>query len=169
MSQTSNPPAREHAHVDERTARKVAEEAREAEWRLPSFGKQLFLGDLRLDLLHPHPRPDEETRRKGEEFLARLTEFCATKVDPARIERESRIPDEVIAGLRDLGALGMKIPEKYGGLGLSQLYYGRALMVVGSASPALGALLSAHQSIGVPQPVHRFGTPEQKAESLPRC
>ncbi|MGH3243484.1 MAG: hypothetical protein ACRDNL_24110, partial [Spirillospora sp.] len=42
-------------HVDERTARKVAEEAREAEWRLPSFGKQLFLGDFRLDLVHPHP------------------------------------------------------------------------------------------------------------------
>ncbi|GAA1785103.1 acyl-CoA dehydrogenase family protein [Actinomadura chokoriensis] len=156
-------------HVDERTARKVAEEARETEWRLPSFGKQLFLGDFRLDLIHPHPRPEGENRRKGEEFLARLTEFCATRVDGALIEREARIPDEVIAGLRDLGALGMKIPEKYGGLGLSQLYYGRALMVVGSVSPALGALLSAHQSIGVPQPVKQFGTPEQKDEWLPRC
>ncbi|CND84101.1 acyl-CoA dehydrogenase [Mycobacterium tuberculosis] len=156
-------------HVDERTARKVAEEARETEWRLPSFGKQLFLGDFRLDLIHPHPRPEGEDRRKGEEFLARLTEFCGTRVDGALIEREARIPDEVIAGLRDLGALGMKIPEKYGGLGLSRLYYGRALMVVGSVSPALGALLSAHQSIGVPQPVEKFGTPAQKDEWLPRC
>ncbi|MFB4312133.1 acyl-CoA dehydrogenase family protein [Actinomadura sp. GTD37] len=156
-------------HVDERTARKVAEEARETEWRLPSFGRQLFLGDFRLDLIHPHPRPEGEPRRKGEEFLARLTEFCATRVDAALIERESRIPDDVVAGLRDLGALGMKIPEKYGGLGLSQLYYGRALMVVGSVCPALGALLSAHQSIGVPQPVKEFGTPEQKDEWLPRC
>ncbi|MFG2085046.1 MULTISPECIES: acyl-CoA dehydrogenase family protein [unclassified Spirillospora] len=163
MSQSS------HAHVDERTARKVAEEARETEWRLPSFGKQLFLGDFRLDLIHPHPRPAGEARRKGEEFLARLTEFCATKIDAALIERESRISDDVIEGLRDLGALGMKIPEKYGGLGLSQLYYGRALMVVGSVSPALGALLSAHQSIGVPQPVKLFGTPEQIDEWLPRC
>jgi alkylation response protein AidB-like acyl-CoA dehydrogenase len=158
-----------HTHVDERTARKVAEEARESEWRLPSFGKQLFLGDFRLDLIHPHPRPDAEQRRKGEEFLARLTEFCATRIDPALIEREARIPDEVIAGLRDLGALGMKVPEKYGGLGLSQYYYGRALMVVGSVSGALGALLSAHQSIGVPQPVKLFGTREQKDEWLPRC
>ncbi|NKZ06611.1 acyl-CoA dehydrogenase family protein [Actinomadura latina] len=156
-------------HVDERTARKVAEEARETEWRLPSFGKQLFLGDFRLDLIHPHPRPEGEPRRKGEAFLARLTEFCATRVDGALIERESRIPDDVITGLRDLGALGMKIPEKYGGLGLSQLYYGRALMVAGSVSPALGALLSAHQSIGVPQPVKQFGTREQKDEWLPRC
>ncbi|MEV4671746.1 MULTISPECIES: acyl-CoA dehydrogenase family protein [Actinomadura] len=158
-----------YAHVDERTARKVAEEARETEWRLPSFGKQLFLGDFRLDLIHPHPRPDAEQRRKGEAFLARLTEFCATRVDSALIEREARIPDEVVAGLRDLGALGMKVPEKYGGLGLSQYYYGRALMVVGSVCGALGALLSAHQSIGVPQPVKMFGTREQKEEWLPRC
>ena len=160
---------RTHEHVDERTARKVAEEARETEWRLPSFGKQLFLGDLRLDLIHPHPRPSQEQRTKGEEFLAELSAFCAADIDPARIEREARIPDEVVRGLRDLGALGMKIPEKYGGLGLSQLYYGRALMVAGSVSPALGALLSAHQSIGVPQPVKMFGTPEQKDAWLPRC
>ncbi len=96
--------------VDERTARKVAEEAREAEWRLPSFGKQLFLGDFRLDLVHPHTAP-RASAAKGEEFLERLREFCSTKVDPYVIEREARIPDEVIAGLRDLGALGMKIPE----------------------------------------------------------
>ncbi|WP_149261174.1 acyl-CoA dehydrogenase family protein [Actinomadura sp. K4S16] len=160
---------RTQEHVDERTARKVAEEARETEWRLPSFGRQLFLGGLRLDLIHPHPRPSGDQRAKGEEFLARLAEFCAAEVDPARIEREARIPDEVVRGLRDLGALGMKIPEKYGGLGLSQLYYGRALMLVGSVSPALGALLSAHQSIGVPQPVKMFGTREQKDAWLPRC
>ncbi|GAA4143489.1 acyl-CoA dehydrogenase family protein [Actinomadura keratinilytica] len=155
--------------VDERTARRVAEEARETEWRLPSFGKQLFMGDFRLDLVHPHPRPDEESRRTGEQFLSRLREFCETKVDPLVIEREARIPDEIVKGLRELGAFGMKIPRRYGGLGLSQLYYGRALMLVGSVSPAIGALLSAHQSIGVPQPVKLFGTAEQKETWLPRC
>lgn len=155
--------------VDERTARKVAEEARESEWRLPSFGKQLFLGDFQLDLIHPHPRTEEDAVTKGEEFLTRLREFCANKIDPHVIEREARIPDEVIQGLREIGALGMKIPEQYGGLGLNQLYYGRALMIVGSVNAALGALLSAHQSIGVPQPVKMFGTTEQKDTWLPRC
>jgi alkylation response protein AidB-like acyl-CoA dehydrogenase len=41
--------------------------------------------------------------------------------------------------------------------------------MLGSVHPSLGALLSAHQSIGVPEPVKVFGTPEQKQEYLPRC
>ncbi|RAY12866.1 acyl-CoA dehydrogenase [Actinomadura craniellae] len=155
--------------VDERAARRVAEEARETEWRLPSFGKRLFMGDLRLDLIHPHPRPGAEARRAGEEFLARLRDFCETRIDPMAIEREARIPDEVVKGLRGLGAFGMKIPQRYGGLGLSHLYYCRALMLVGSVSPAISALLSAHQSIGVPQPLKLFGTAEQREKWLPRC
>ncbi|GAA4487042.1 acyl-CoA dehydrogenase family protein [Actinoallomurus oryzae] len=156
-------------HVDERTARRVAEEARQTEWELPSFGKELFLGDFRLDLIHPHPEPSEKMRHKGEEFLSRVREFCETKIDARTIERESRIPDEVVKGLKQLGAFGMKIPEEYGGLGLSQLYYNRALMLFGSAHPAVGAMLSAHQSIGVPQPVKLFGSEEQKRAYLPRC
>ncbi|WP_405773297.1 acyl-CoA dehydrogenase family protein [Streptomyces sp. NBC_01538] len=156
-------------HVTEREARQVAEAAREQGWRKPSFAKELFLGRFRLDLIHPHPLPPSEDARRGEEFLARLRDFCETKIDAARIEREARIPDEVINGLKELGALGMKIDTKYGGLGLTQVYYNKALALVGSANPALGALLSAHQSIGVPQPLKLFGTQEQKDEFLPRC
>jgi hypothetical protein len=157
------------AHVDERQARKVAEEARESSWRKPSFGKQLFLGDLQLGLIHPHPQPTDEARKRGEEFCARMLEFAETQIDGALIERESRIPDETVKGLAALGAFGMKIAPEYGGVGLSQLYYNRALMIAGSASPVVGALLSAHQSIGVPQPVKLFGTEQQKKEFLPRC
>ncbi|MEE4540911.1 acyl-CoA dehydrogenase family protein [Streptomyces sp. V4-01] len=155
--------------VSEREARQVAEAAREQDWRKPSFAKELFLGRFRLDLIHPHPLPSPEAVEKGEAFLARLREFCETKVDPGRIEREARIPDETIVGLKELGALGMKIPEEYGGLGLTQVYYNKALALAGSASPAIGALLSAHQSIGVPQPLKLFGTAEQKKRFLPRC
>ncbi|MEU0988027.1 acyl-CoA dehydrogenase family protein [Streptomyces sp. NPDC005953] len=154
--------------VTEREARQVAEAAREQDWRKPSFAKELFLGRLRLDLIHPHPLPSGEATRRGEEFLTRLRTFCETRIDGALIEREARIPDDVINGLRELGALGMKIDTKYGGLGLTQLYYNRALALVGSASPAIGALLSAHQSIGVPQPLKTFGTEEQKDTFLPR-
>ncbi|KNB51181.1 acyl-CoA dehydrogenase family protein [Streptomyces caatingaensis] len=155
--------------VSEREARQVAEAAREQGWKKPSFAKELFLGRFRLDLIHPYPTPAPDDVRRGEEFLARLRDFCETRIDSARIEREARIPDETVRGLKELGALGMKIDVKYGGLGLTQVYYNKALTLVGSVSPVVGALLSAHQSIGVPQPVKLFGTEEQKDLFLPRC
>ncbi|MFZ4156599.1 acyl-CoA dehydrogenase family protein [Streptomyces pseudogriseolus] len=163
------PAAPSRPTVTEREARQVAEAAREQDWRKPSFAKELFLGRFRLDLIHPHPLPDDEDVRRGEDFLAKLRDFCETRIDGAAVEREARIPDEVIDGLKELGALGMKIDTKYGGLGLTQVYYNKALALVGSASPAIGALLSAHQSIGVPQPLKIFGTREQKETFLPRC
>ncbi|MCT9093326.1 acyl-CoA dehydrogenase family protein [Streptomyces sp. ASQP_92] len=155
--------------VSEREARQVAEAAREQDWRKPSFAKELFLGRLRLDLIHPHPQPAPEDVERGEAFLAKMRDFCETRVDGRLIERESKIPDEVVNGLKELGALGMKIDTKYGGQGLTQVYYNKALALAGSASPAIGALLSAHQSIGVPQPLKLFGTQEQKDTFLPRC
>ncbi len=154
--------------VDEKQARQVAEAARESEWHKPSFGKELFLGRLRLDLIDPYPQPSAEQAERAEEFLGKLRTFLANEVDGAQIERDASIPDEVLRGLADLGAFGMKIDQKYGGLGLSNLHYCKALTLVGSANPALGALLSAHQSIGVPQPLKLFGNAEQKEKYLPR-
>jgi alkylation response protein AidB-like acyl-CoA dehydrogenase len=155
--------------ISEREARAVAEAAREQGWRKPSFAKELFLGRFRLDLIHPHPTGAPDEVQRGEAFLAKLRDFLEAEVDSARIEREARIPDEVISGLKDLGALGMKIDTQYGGLGLTLVYYNKALQLAGSANPAIGALLSAHQSIGVPQPLKLFGTQEQKDAFLPRC
>ena len=156
-------------HVSERQARQVAEQAREAQWRQPSFGKELFLGRLRLDLVHPHPSGSVEAVERGEAFLDRLRDFCESQIDAAVIERDAQIPDKVVRGLKELGAFGMKIATEYGGVGLSQVYYNKALALVGSVHPSLGALLSAHQSIGVPQPIRMFGTEEQKRTWLPRC
>ncbi|MEV6967193.1 acyl-CoA dehydrogenase family protein [Hamadaea sp. NPDC051192] len=148
-------------------AREILESSRD-EWKKPSFGKQLFLGRFRLDLISPWPQPDPEKAARAEAFLPKLREYLANNVDGAQIERESFIPDDVFAGLAELGCFGMKIDPEYGGLGLSNLHYCRALMLTGSANPSLGALLSAHQSIGVPQPLKMFGTPEQKKRFLPR-
>jgi alkylation response protein AidB-like acyl-CoA dehydrogenase len=152
----------------EREARKVIEATREAEWRKPSFGKELFLGRFRLDLIDPLPEPDPERAAKGAEFMAKLHAFMSAEVDGQQIERDARIPDEVLRGLAGLGAFGMKIDEKYGGLGLTNLDYCRALTLAGSVNPSIGALLSAHQSIGVPQPLKLVGTDEQKQAFLPR-
>ncbi|WP_405067109.1 acyl-CoA dehydrogenase family protein [Kribbella sp. NBC_01510] len=154
--------------VGEREARETAEAARETVWVRPSFAKQLYLGDFDLSLIHPHPRATAEDAVRGDEFLGRLAAYCET-LDGLLIEREARVPDEYLQGFADLGVFGLKIPTEYGGLGLPMSYYGRALMLIGSVHPTLGALVSAHQSIGVPEPVKQFGTDEQKQRFLPRC
>ena len=154
-------------NVSEKEARQVAEAARESEWKLPSFGKGLFLGDFRLDLIHPQPKLDPDACAKGEKFLADLRSFLESEVDPLEIERDAKIPDHVVDGLKRLGALGMKVPEQYGGLGLSQVYYNRALALAGGWHSALSTLLSAHQSIGVAEPLMLFGSEEQKQKWLP--
>lgn len=154
--------------ASEREARELAEAARDIAYTRPSFAKELYLGRFDLALIHPHPRGEGEAVAEGEEFLARLEEYCRT-LDGRLIEREAKIPDEYVQGFADLGVFGMKIPKKYGGLGLSMLHYGRALMLVGSVHPSIGALVSAHNSIGVPEPVKMFGTDAQKQEYLPRC
>jgi alkylation response protein AidB-like acyl-CoA dehydrogenase len=156
-------------HVSEREARAVAEAARETEWRKPSFAKELYLGRFELDLVHPHPTSDPDDVAAGEAFLAPLLAFCESECDGSVIEREDRIPEEMIKGLADLGAFGIKIPRQYGGLGLNHVYYNRALEIIGTVHPSLGALLSAHQSIGVPEPLKLFGSEEQKRQYLPRC
>jgi alkylation response protein AidB-like acyl-CoA dehydrogenase len=155
-------------HATEAEARELAEASRETEWSRPSFAKELYLGRFDLSLIHPHPRGDADAVARGEAYLAELRAVCE-KLDGQRIERDDQVPDEYVAALAAIGTFGIKIPREYGGLGLTMSYYGKALMLVGSVHPTLGALVSAHQSIGVPEPVKMFGSEEQKREFLPRC
>jgi alkylation response protein AidB-like acyl-CoA dehydrogenase len=149
-------------------AREVAEAAREQEWVSPSFVRELFLGKLRMDLIHPYPEQDPDEVARANPFLVKLERFLREDVDSDRIDREGEIPDDVIEGLRKLGAFGIKIPLEYGGLGLSQLSYMKAIELVSSVDGSLTALLSAHQSIGVPQPLKMFGSDAQKKQYFPR-
>jgi alkylation response protein AidB-like acyl-CoA dehydrogenase len=149
-------------------AREVAEAAREQEWAAPSFVRDLFLGKLRMDLIHPYPEQDPDEVARAKPFLDKLERFLREDVDSDLIDREGEIPEKVIQGLRDLGAFGIKIPREYGGLGLSQLSYMKAIELVSSVDGSLTALLSAHQSIGVPQPLKMFGTEAQKKKYFPR-
>jgi alkylation response protein AidB-like acyl-CoA dehydrogenase len=149
-------------------ARATAEAARETEWTSPSFVRELFAGNLRLDLIDPFPTPTAAEVERAAPFLKRLEEFLRTQVDSDAIDREGKLPAEVVRGLQDMGAFGIKIPVEYGGLGLSQLMYTRAIALVTSQDGSLTALLSASQSIGVAVPLLLFGTEEQKQRYLPR-
>jgi len=152
----------------EQEARQVAEDAREKQWDAPSFVRQMFEGNYRLDLVHPYPDVDPAEVERARPFMERLERFLREEVDSDRIDREGKIPAHVVEGLRKLGAFGIKIPEEYGGLGLSQTSYTHAIGLVTSVDGNLTALLSAHQSIGLPQPLKLFGTEDQKRKYLPR-
>jgi alkylation response protein AidB-like acyl-CoA dehydrogenase len=151
-----------------RAAFELTESSREGFWAYPTFAGALFMGDTPIGLIHPYPELSSDRDERGRLFLSEFERFLREKVDPDRIDREGEIPEEVIEGLRSLGAFGIKIPREYGGLGLSQQVYTRAAMLLGSYCGNLSALLSAHQSIGVPQPLLLFGTEEQKRRFLPR-
>ena len=149
-------------------ARAISEAAREKDWTLPSFGKGLYLGHFQPELISPQPDMPVDAIEKGERFLSVLRAFLENQVDPQAIESTGRIPDEVIDGFKAIGALGMKVPEQYGGLGLSQVYYNRAMMLLGTCHSSVSTMLSAHQSIGLAQPLLLFGSEEQKREWLPK-
>jgi hypothetical protein len=166
MTDVLTRPPRQHL-PSAQDARDVAEAAREQEWR-DSFVKELFEGNLRLDLIHPFPEPTPDDVARAQPFLDRLERFLREHVDGDRIDREGQIPPDVVQGLREMGAFGIKIGTEYGGLGLSQLMYARAISLVTSWDGSLTALLSASQSIGVPVPLKLFGTEAQKRKYLPR-
>lgn len=158
---------RQVVDATEAESRALAERSRQAGWEGRSFLRELFLGSLRVDWIAPWPE-----HPASEAFLAyrdRLERFLVENVDSARIDGEGSIPPEVIDGLAELGAFGLEIPEEYGGMGFDQVEYCRLIELVASHDGNLTALLSAHQSIGVPRPVMLFGTEEQKARLLPRC
>jgi len=151
----------------EQEARDVAEAARESDWTEPSFLRELFLGRLRLDLIHPFPPENDVEAANARPFMDKLRAVLDT-VDSDAIDRDGHIPEEVVQKFRDIGAFGIKIPREYGGLGLSQVSYIRAIGMVTSKDGSLTALLSAHQSIGLPQPLKLFGTDAQKKKYFPR-
>src|SRR5881227_2254765 len=149
-------------------AMEVAEASRETEWEKPSFVGQLFLGNLNTDLIHPFPEQPAADKAEADEFLQRFERFLAENVDADKIDEQGEYDYSLFEGFKELGAWGMKIPKEYGGLGFSATNYNRAIGLVATWCGSSVAWLSAHQSIGVPQPLKLFGTEEQKKKYLPR-
>ena len=151
-----------------REALELAEASRDPLDDRGSFASNLFIGRYDFGRIYPYPAQSAEDRAAGEDFLRKLESYLREHVDPDEIDRTGEIPPENFRGLAEIGAFGIKVPKKYGGLGLSQYNYGRAAVLLGSWDGNVAALVSAHQSIGVAQPVMLFGTEEQKQKYLPR-
>lgn len=146
----------------------VAEESREESWKSKSYMASIFVGDFDIDMAFPYPEQDPTDRKIGDDICERVRLWCEENLDGEEIDRTQTIPAHVWRGLKDLGLFAIKIPTEYGGLGMSQTNYMRILSVVALYCGSTVATLSAHQSIGVPQPLKLAGTPEQKKRFLPR-
>jgi alkylation response protein AidB-like acyl-CoA dehydrogenase len=151
-----------------REALELAEASRDPLDERGSFASNLFIGRYDFARIYPWPEQSGEDREAGKDFLASLEKYLRENVDADEVDRTGEIPQKNIDDLFAMGAFGVKIPKQYEGLGLSQVNYGRAAMLLGSWDENLTALVSAHQSIGVPQPLLLFGTDEQKKKYLPR-
>ena len=155
-------------NAGQRAALEMAEAARDERTNM-GFASSLYFGKPHFDQVLPFPHPTAEDHDQGDAFLRRLDSVLEAFADPDAIDSEGEIPDELLEALAKIGAFGIKIPVQYGGLGLSQTNYSRAAMKLGGFCANLTALLSAHQSIGAPQPLILFGTEDQKQRYLPRC
>jgi acyl-CoA dehydrogenase family protein 9 len=135
--------------------------------RLVPVVKSLFAGVIPEDTVFPYPEVDAAERETVSAFLDSFRAFARDHVDSASIEREHRVPPEVIRGLADLGAFGMTIPEAYGGYGFSSSAYCRVTEEIGRTDASLGILIGGHQSIGL-KGLLLYGTEEQKRKWLPK-
>lgn len=153
------------------TAAQVAEQKKQVEELLAGqdklgFAKSLFFGRFRGDALFPYPALPPYEQARSDEVAAKVKAFADGHIDAARIDREARIPDEVVRGLGGLGVLGMTAPAEYGGLGFGQRQYLQTMQVLGGHCASTAVFVNAHHSIGV-RALLLFGTPDQKARWLP--
>ena len=147
--------------------------------REPSFVKSLFFGVIDESLVFPWPAPvlappsPPDARAEAQEvarvraLVESTSRFFEREVDSAAIDRERRIPDEVLRGLKDIGLFGLLVPRSQGGSGLTTTGYARVIQEVAGLDPSIAVTLGAHQSLGV-QAIVLFGSEELKTRYLPR-
>ena len=95
--------------------------------------------------------------------------YVAERLRPleAQVEADDAVPDAVVAEMRDMGLFGLSIGEDYGGLGLTMAEEARVAIEMGRTTPAFRSTFGTNVGIGS-QGLVLAGTPEQKAEWLPR-
>ena len=147
-------------------ALEVAEAARD-EMKEKSLAGGLFVGELNLQNARPFPKQSITDRALGRVYVHDFWDIMKG-ISANDIDKTGEIPQSVLDDLAEIKSFALKIPEEYGGRGLSQMNYAKGAMVSGIYCGNIAALLSAHQSIGVPQPLLMYGTEEQKKKFLPR-
>ena len=141
-----------------------------AEEPKPSFTRGVFAGAVHDSLLFPYPEPldkrDPDEARVVRRLIADLKRLRGDLIDPARIDAEETVPEEVIRALADIGMMGLTIPKEYGGLGLSSTAYARVFGTLAAIDASVSVLIGVHCGLGS-KAIVLFGNAEQKARYLP--
>lgn len=99
-----------------------------------------------------------------------VREFCERHVRPHAREWDEaeRFPHELVPKLAELGLLGIRVPEEYGGAGLDTLAYAIAVEECARVDGSLALTVASHNGLGTGH-LLKFGTPEQKRKYLPKA
>ncbi len=103
------------------------------------------------------------------EIREMAAKFADSEVAPLsdQIDKNKKIPDELIQKLAENGFLGIFVPEEYGGSGMDYVSYAIIVEEISRACASTGVLVSAHCSLGC-WPILNFGTEDQKKKYLPK-
>ncbi|XP_037379802.1 complex I assembly factor ACAD9, mitochondrial [Talpa occidentalis] len=134
--------------------------------RSRAFAKELFLGKIEKKEVFPFPEVRQDELNEINQFVGPVEKFFTEEVDSRKIDRDGKIPNETLEGLKSLGLFGIQVPEEYGGLGLSNTMYARLGEII-SLDGSISVMLAAHQAIGL-KGIILAGSEEQKAKYLPK-
>jgi len=96
-----------------------------------------------------------------------IRDFAASEVAPiaAELDREHRVPLDVLRKLGEIGLLGVCFPEEYGGMGAGEVGYCILMEELGRVCTSTATNVGAHIGIGA-MAIHLDGTEEQKRQYL---
>jgi alkylation response protein AidB-like acyl-CoA dehydrogenase len=99
-----------------------------------------------------------------------VREFARVHVQPnARAwDHEERFPQEIIPKLAELGLLGIRIPEEFGGAGMDTMAYAICVEEIARIDGSLSLTVASHNGLGTGH-ILSFGNDEQKKKYLTRA
>ncbi len=146
---------------------KAAEEMLGPEPEEMGFCKNLFWGNILERDVFPYPEASAEETARCDQMLAELDEYLENEHPSFEIDRTQEIPYWALKRLFEIGAMGMIVPQEYGGGGFGVTSYNRVLERIGRSCGSTAVVVSAHQSIGCGA-ITLFGSEEQKKYWLPK-
>lgn len=141
--------------------------ANENSKEIPSLVKHMFYGEVLEDEAFPFPHFTDSQVEMAKAMVDAIDKFAESSIDSVKLDREAKIPEDVLQGLAGLGLCGLGVGEEHGGLGLDTTLYARVFSQVASYDGAIATTLGAHQSIGYKALVNE-GNEEQKKHWLPK-